>query len=1332
MKKSLIILTIGVISLGVIASLFSIEKKELLSQSSVKQTHREHLENSPFREVLKLTKPERKAAGLTPNKFYEQEWELTMHPILGHPTSENLKQIRADQLLKRQSSVASSRVPGDATDNSWVERGPNNVGGRTRAIMFDPNDATNETMFAGGVSGGLWKNSNISNPNSSWIRADIPENLAVSCITFDPNNNSIFYVGTGESYVGGDVNGDGVWKSEDAGITWAKVFGGITGPTTFESASSITINAPSNLVGDYIALPTTRFGSEITAVITADLILANGTVPFTGNSGTVSNDPSEGCGPSTVDMTGKIAVIRRGVCQFTEKVKAAQDAGAIGAIVMNNIDGALINMSGNDTSITIPAVMISKADGDSIESAVSNGTVSASLNPSTGNFTGNLVPGIQFINDIKVRNNAGVSEVYVAAGDSFYGAANATTYLTGPEFGLYKSNDAGANWTEIAMPLTANGNKHCPNDIEIGADNNVWVATTQSVVFGDGGGKILRSADGTTFTTVKTIPNARRTQIAVSSSNPETLFILAQGNTANPVIMEKTSDGFATTSAMGLPNDADTGISDNDFTRGQAFYDLMLEVDPNNDQIIYAGGIDLFKSTNAGTAWTQFSHWYGGFGFQEVHADQHAMTFANGSSSVVAFGNDGGVYYSNTAGATTNSRENDLNTSQFYTVGVGPTSAFTGDYFAGGLQDNGTQLFQNANANQTAASQEVSGGDGAYTFFDQDGTDRYMVGNYVYNSGIFLLNLNNNNFVTINNESTFNGSFINPQALDSNLDILYSNYSSGANSIIRRYSGIKSQSTLEAINLTNAEMDSRPTALTVSPFNTSSSTVLVGTVSGDVFKIENADSDSPNWTELDVPNVIIGSVSDIEFGLSENDIFVTVHNYGVQSIWYTDNGGTNWYEKEGDLPDMPVKAILQNPLSPNEVIIGTELGVWFTNNFSSTSPNWNQAFNGMSNVKVLDLDMRDDNMVFAATYGRGVFSGEFKLDPNGDADGDGILNGVDNCLETANANQADADGNGIGDACQDTDNDGVLDTIDNCPTLSNPNQSDADGNGVGDACEDSDGDGIFNGVDNCINSANAGQEDTNGNGIGDTCDTSYLNADNISLEVISETCTGEDNGKIIVKVNETYVSYTATVVGNGLNLSEQVISSVYSFNDIAVGAYTVCINVNGTSYEQCFEINIEAAEVIALNIANNNDGNNTTTVNVNSGTAPYTVIFNDKVLKITNNPTFNVELVGSGALEIKTSKACEGTFKTTIKSALNIVASPNPVINTLKLSLPNSVTQSNINVEVYNVNGKLVINTNYNIKNVNSLELSLAHLNSGLYFIKLNLETPEVIKIIKK
>src|SRR5438876_659627 len=116
--------------------------------------------------------------------------------------------------------------------------------------------------------------------------------------------------------------------------------------------------------------------------------------------------------------------------------------------------------------------------------------------------------------------------------------------------------------------------------------------------------------------------------------------------------------------------------------------------------------------------------------------------------------------------------------------------------------------------------------------------------------------------------------------------------------------------------------------------------------------------------------------------------------------------------------------------------------------------------------------------------------------PPGDCDGDGAADATDNCPGVANADQAD--GNGIGDACQDTDGDGVVDVADNCPTTPNADQADADRDGVGDVCDpctDTDGDGFGNPgfpvntcpVDNCPFTRNPDQRDTDGDGIGDAC-----------------------------------------------------------------------------------------------------------------------------------------------------------------------------------------------------------------------------------------------------
>ena len=461
-----------------------------------------------------------------------------------------------------------------------------------------------------------------------------------------------------------------------------------------------------------------------------------------------------------------------------------------------------------------------------------------------------------------------------------------------------------------------------------------------------------------------------------------------------------------------------------------------------------------------------------------------------------------------------------------------------------------------------------------------------------------------------------------------------------------------------------------------------------------------------------------------------------MHNYGVVNIWYTNDGGASWLNKEGNLPDLPVNTILQNPLNYNEVIIGTDLGVWFTTNFSTASPEWNQAYNGMSNVKVTDMDVRDDNMVFASTYGRGVFSGAFELVPDEDIDGDGIPNSVDNCPQVANADQTDADGNGIGDVCQDTDNDTILDVNDNCPENSNIDQIDTDGNGIGDACQDVDDDGVIDIEDNCITNSNPDQQDTNGNGIGDVCDTSYENPDNISLEIVSETCQGSDNGQIILTTKESYITYTATLEGEGISLSESFDASI-TFENLVAGSYLICVSVENTTFEQCFEINMEPAApldaVFENRVNTDTDSDSITFITINKGTPPFDITFNGETIRTTSEKLFEIKTLQSGVLEISSSKACEGKISKVIDNTEfdQFTASPNPVLDVLRVTLP-SINVNQIPVQIYNLSGQLLYDRAVEKGESNFVNIPFETLSKGVYFVKVNIDKPLVFKVLKK
>ncbi|MBT8271677.1 MAG: T9SS type A sorting domain-containing protein, partial [Bacteroidia bacterium] len=350
-----------------------------------------------------------------------------------------------------------------------------------------------------------------------------------------------------------------------------------------------------------------------------------------------------------------------------------------------------------------------------------------------------------------------------------------------------------------------------------------------------------------------------------------------------------------------------------------------------------------------------------------------------GNPNEWVFATDGGLFYCPdiTVAAGNSSailaRNKDYNTIQFYYGAITDVINGAGDDLLGGTQDNGSPAIFDAAAGANGFT-DVLGGDGAYCAFDDAGS-YYIASRQNKVHWVFLPS------TAYQISSGTGGTFINQAELDTNLDILYINNSTMSTAIVERISNFQSgQGSVVSNNLTDALLTSSPTAFKVSPFTTGSTKLFIGTVGGQLLRADNADT-TPTFNNI-TGTSFVGSISDIEFGQNENEIFVSMFNYGVTSLWYTSDGGTTWVSKEGNLPDLPVRCILQNPLIPQEVIIGTELGVWATADITVASPSWVQTYNGMSDVTVVDLDLRaSDNTILASTHGRGMFTSQFTSSP---------------------------------------------------------------------------------------------------------------------------------------------------------------------------------------------------------------------------------------------------------------------------------------------------------------------------------------------------------------
>ena len=611
--------------------------------------------------------------------------------------------------------------------------------------------------------------------------------------------------------------------------------------------------------------------------------------------------------------------------------------------------------------------------------------------------------GFQYVTDISVKISNNQSEIYAAVVSGTYQGQN---HESSPSEGLFRSRDNGETWEQVLPNIPGTNTPYSPADIEITSSGKIFIGTMKNLN-GEGGAVILSSLSGDINSW--TINNDFQEMIQQSNNNnipgriifsscqssPEVVYgAVGSGNINNMGFnlsygnyLIKSTDAGESWSLINLPT------SNGSDWASLAWHALEIEVSPEDPQIVFIGGLELYKSTNGGNTWNNLSDWdlmYYGGGDRYIHADIHQVAFQPNNPNTIAVTSDGGVFLSTNALSNTPifiERNQGYNTLQFYTGDI--SNEYESINFVGGLQDNGTLLYQDSALD---INDMITGGDGAFCFFDDN--EPIVITSTYYNAWYFI-NMDTNDY---SYENASSGVFINPADYDSQNNIIYANkvrFNGSQSNRIIKISNIPNNPNTETISL-NTGTSVYFSALKLSPYS-NQNTLFMGSQSGRLYKIENVNTD-PNTIEIGSSLFPTANISSIDIGDNENEIMVTFSNYGVSSIWLTLDGGDSWMEKESNLPDMPVRWGILHPNDINFALIATEIGVWKTSNLQSENPIWIPSVSGLANVRVDMLSMRDsDNMVLAVSHGRGLFYGEFNLEVEsiGDLNNDQTLNILD-------------------------------------------------------------------------------------------------------------------------------------------------------------------------------------------------------------------------------------------------------------------------------------------------------------------------------------------------
>ena len=625
---------------------------------------------------------------------------------------------------------------------------------------------------------------------------------------------------------------------------------------------------------------------------------------------------------------------------------------------------------------------------------------------------------------------------------------NGRVFAATDDSGLIVSDDGGLSWSR-SLGAGQFGISDRAADIEVASDGDLYA----TMGLGSSEDGVYRSTDNGFNWTWKEFPftGYQRIEIAVSHSNPNIIFALVEDDDGGGVkyIVKSIDKGdnweiIEAPGAQGMDN----------FARNQAFYDLSLVIDPSNPDRIYIGGIDILYSSEGGIegSWEQLSQWFGGGGYQYVHADQHRAINVDTTGQRIIFSNDGGLWITeNGKDAEPNIRDinKGFNIAQFYSCAI-KQQDIQGDYFLGGTQDNGSHQFESLGINSTL---EITGGDGGFCHIDRMDPN-IQITSYIYNAYfITTSNWANRSYVEIGSRT---GSFINPTDYDDVNKILYC----AADGKKMYYINVLT-SEYDSVEFSNLQFTESISALKVSEED--SNILYFGTTRGKVYLSMDPTNNVAPIELVDLS----GTVRSIEIDpQNNNNLLLTLSNFGVESVYYSTDKGFTWDGLQGNLPDMPVRWGIINPFDGTRAILATELGIWSTNLIDGDQTQWFLNSEGFPLTRVNMFDVRnEDNLILAATYGRGIFSAA-----NGggliDFDQDGFLCDVDcnDAIASVNPNATEIVYNGFDDDCDpltlddDLDQDGYPlsnDCDDENPGI-NPGVEEIPDNGIDENCDGSD------------------------------------------------------------------------------------------------------------------------------------------------------------------------------------------------------------------------------------------------------------------------------------